>query len=73
MCKRRKVATATERPKLANNWSDSGIQDCGHGLGDDGAHTCAAGCERLEAQDHERANNLSFDRGTHACGVRADE
>jgi hypothetical protein len=65
----REVAAATERPELAHNWNDSGIQDRGHGLGNDGAHTGATRCERLEAQDHKRANNLSFDRGTHSCGV----
>jgi hypothetical protein len=69
MRERRKVATATERPELTHDWSDARIQDRGHGLGNDGAHTGATRCERLEAQDHKRANNLSFDRGTHSCGV----
>jgi hypothetical protein len=73
MCEWRKVATATERPKLTHDWSDARIQDRGHGLGDDGAHTGATRCERLQSQSHKCTNDFAFDRGTHSCGVRTDE
>ena len=70
---RGEVAGAAERAVLAHDRGDAGVEQRGVGLDGGAAHAGAAGHERREAQQHERAHDLALDLGAGAGGVRADE
>jgi hypothetical protein len=70
---RRQVARATERPELADDRRDAGVQQRGVGLGGDAAHAGAAGEQCLQPQQHEAADHLPLDLRAGARGVRPDQ
>ena len=67
------VARAAERAVLAHDRGDAGVEDLRVGFGGLAPHARAAGHERREAQQHERAHDLALDLGARAGGVRAHE
>lgn len=52
---------------------DARVEHVGHGLRDLGAYAGVAGGERLQPQEHQRADDLALDVGAHARRVRADD
>ena len=70
---RREVARAAEASVLADDRRDSRVEQCDVGLGDDGAHSGAAGRERREPQQHRRPHDLALDLRTAARRMAAHE
>ena len=73
MRERREVARAAERAVLAHDRGDAGVEDRGVRLRGLATHARAAGHERREAQQHERAHDLALHLGAGSRGVRAHE
>lgn len=52
---------------------DARVQQVGHGLRDLRAYAGVSGGDRLEPEEHQRADDLALDAGAHAGRVRADD
>ncbi len=70
---RREVAGAAQGAVLVDDGGDPGVEHVGHGLRDGGAYAGVAGGDGLEAEEHQRADDLPLDARAHAGGVRADD
>ena len=70
---RSEVARAAQRTELVNNGGDARVEHRRIGLRGLQAHAGAAGGQRRQAQQHQRADDLALDLGPGARRVRADE
>ena len=70
---RRQVAGAAERAVLAHHGGDARVQHARVGLRDRQAHAGAAGGQRGQPQQHQRADHLGLHLGARARRVRADQ
>jgi hypothetical protein len=70
---RREVTRAPERAILEDDRCDARIQHAEVRLGGDATNAGAPGCERCEAQEHHRADDLGLHLGTAAGSMRAHE
>ena len=73
MGERGEVARAAERAVLVHDRGDAGVEHRGVGLGGLQAHAGAAGGQRRQPQQHQRADDLALDLGAGARRVRADQ
>ncbi len=70
---RGEVAGAAERAVLVHDRGDARVEEVGHGAGDLGPHAGVPGAHRLQAQEHQRPDDLALDPRAHSGGVRADD
>jgi hypothetical protein len=67
------IARAAQRSELVHDGRDPGVEHCRVGLGGLQTHASAAGSQRRQAQQHQRADDLALDLRAGARRVRTDE
>ena len=70
---RSEIARAAQRPELVHDRRDACVEHRGVGLSGLQANAGAAGGQRRQAQQHQRADDLALDLGAGPRRVRADQ